>query len=111
MEASFLGVQIAELFLVGEESLELDHGRACRRIVVVKVFCKLNAALGVDGGFERGDALETPCGIGDRLNQLSLYGADGSEIFRVLAEVLFVGGGVFGCEQDGAAGETGFDGV
>ncbi|MGH2508738.1 MAG: hypothetical protein ACRDHZ_15235, partial [Ktedonobacteraceae bacterium] len=49
--------------------------------------------------------------IGERLDELVLARADGMEIFFEAVNVRFVGGGIVGGEEHGAAGESGFDRV
>jgi hypothetical protein len=68
MQARFLELQIAELFLIGEMRLELDHGGAERQIVIVERFGELNAALCVDGHLETRDTSEVPGRVGDGLD-------------------------------------------
>jgi hypothetical protein len=47
-------------------------------------------------GFERGDAVETPGGVGDFLSELGFGGSGGLVFVEELAAVELVGGGVFG---------------
>ena len=62
-------------------------------------------------GFERGDAIETPGGVGEFLDELGFGGSGGSIFVEELAAVELVGGGVLGSEDRGAAGESGGEGV
>jgi len=45
------------------------------------------------------------------LHEIGFLVADGRELFRIRGEVALVFGGIVSGEQDGAAGERGFDGV
>jgi len=111
-ETGFLESEIAEIFTEGEEDLGFDHGGADGGVRFVGEFLgELAAADGVDAGFERRDAEQAPFGIGDELHQ-SLLGIRG----RLMVEeetfdVVGVGFDVVGGQQDGAAGEPGFEGV
>ncbi len=69
------------------------------------------AAAGVDGAFESGDASETPLGVGEGLDELGFAGRGGLVFGGVGGQMLAVGVGVVGGEKDGAAGESGFNGV
>jgi hypothetical protein len=59
--------------------------------------------LGQQLGFEEWDAVETPGGVGEFVNQLSLDGVGGFIVSEKLLEVALVGCGVLG-GQDGRAG-------
>lgn len=111
MQARFLELQIAELFLEGEMSLELDHRGAEREVVIVERFGELDAALCIDGHLETRDASEAPGRVGDGLDQIGFTLADGLELVLVSAEMALVFGGIIRWEKDGAAGEGGFDGI
>jgi hypothetical protein len=62
--------------------------------------------LGEKLGFELGDAVETPGGVGEFLSELGLGGSGGLVFVDELAAVELVGGGVLGSEDGGAAGEA-----
>ncbi|MFL6351107.1 MAG: hypothetical protein ACJ74Z_04545 [Bryobacteraceae bacterium] len=64
-----------------------------------------------DSHFESGNASDAPGGVGERAHELGFARTDGLEFGEEVADVLLVAGGVFGGQQDGAAGETGFDSV
>jgi hypothetical protein len=64
-----------------------------------------------ESGFECGDAVDSPGGVGDFLDELSLGGSGGLVFVEELAAVALVGGGVLGGEDGGAAGETVGEGV
>ncbi|HTW67339.1 MAG TPA: hypothetical protein VME17_22120 [Bryobacteraceae bacterium] len=63
------------------------------------------------GGFEQGDAVEAPGGVGELLGELRFGGSGGLILVEELATVLLVGGGVLSSEDGGAAGESVGDGV
>ncbi|MGH9772398.1 MAG: hypothetical protein ACRD4Q_11980 [Candidatus Acidiferrales bacterium] len=44
LEACFLELQIADLFFVGQERVDLDEGGALRRVVLFKLAGELNMA-------------------------------------------------------------------
>ena len=74
-------------------------------------FGELLAANVDEGHFEAWDAVETPARVDDRLDEGEFFGAGGFEFLLVSKEEGLVLVGVVGREDDGAAGETGFDGV
>jgi hypothetical protein len=49
--------------------------------------------------------------VGERLHETTLFVAGGLEAGEDGADVGFVGGGIVAGQQDGAAGQSGFDGV
>ena len=104
-------MQIAELLFVKEVRFEFDQARLGFGGFGDEFLGELGAAASVEGEFESGDAAETPVGIGDRLNELGFADADGLEFADATLDVLFVGGGIVGGKQDGAASEGGFQGV
>ena len=72
---------------------------------------EFEAADGVDAHFERGNAEETPFGVGERLDEFALVVADGRVVFDELSNVSFIEDGIVAGEQNGPAGEPGLDGV
>ena len=110
-QSGFLELQIAELLFVDEVRFEFDHAGLSVGWFGGEFLGELAAAAGIEGEFESGDAAETPIGIGDRLNQLGFADADGLEFADEAINILFVGGGIVGGQQDGAAGEGGFESV
>jgi hypothetical protein len=111
-ETGFLEREVAEVFAVGEEDLRFDHGGADVGIGLVgKCFGELAAAEGVDAGFERGDAEQSPIGRGEGMDEGFFGVGSGLEVSEEAGDVALEGGAVVGWEEDGAAGETGFDGV
>ncbi len=61
---------------------------------------------GEEGGFKGGDAVEAPGGGGERVDELFFESAEGLEILEEAAAVGLVGGGVFGGQEVGVAGEA-----
>src|ERR1700734_566545 len=55
-------------------------------------------------GFEQGDAVEAPGGVGDFGDELGLGGGGGLVFVEELAAVALVGGGVLGGEDGGRGG-------
>ncbi len=110
-KARFLKLQITELFLVDEKSVDLDETAADGDVVIVEMIGKLHVAAGEDGHLQRNGAPHTPPDIGDGLSQLAFARANRLELFFEGSDVGFVGGGVVAGEENGAAGERGFDGV
>ena len=104
-------MQIADLFFVDQEGVGVDQKRLGFEVVLFKELGEFDAAFGEDGVFESRDAEKTPIGIGDGLHELAFAETDRFIFFLESGEVALVGGGVIGGEQDGAASETGFDGV
>ena len=62
--------------------------------------------LGEQLGFEGWNTVETPGGVGDFVDQLSLDGGGGFVVSEKLLEVALVGFGVFGGQDSGAGSET-----
>ncbi len=74
-------------------------------------FGEFVAATGIDGGFETGDALQAPLRVGHGLDEFGFAQADRFVFLLVGGEVGAIGIGIVAGQQDGAAGESGFDGV
>src|SRR5690349_15880843 len=110
-QTRFLKLQIAELLLVLEERLQLDHARAQRGIVFGEGFGELDVAAGEDGGFQSGNAAQAPSRVRDGLHQIGFALPDGLELFLVGSDMALVFGGVVRGEENGATGEGGFDGI
>jgi hypothetical protein len=62
--------------------------------------------LGEQFGFEQGDAVEAPSGVGELLRELGLGGGGGFVLIEKLLDVALVGFGVLGGQDGGAGGET-----
>ncbi len=110
-EARLLELEIAELLFVFDERLHFDHAGPQRGFVLVEALGEFDVALREEGGFERGNALKTPDGVGDGLDEIGFALTDGREIFGVGAEVALVFGCVVARQKNGAAGEARLDGV
>jgi hypothetical protein len=103
-QTHFLNLQVPELLFVGKVRVELDQAGSHRGLFGLELCRKLNAALRVHCHFERGDAIETPSGVSERLQQTLFTKADRLELCE---EVGFVGAAIVTGEQDSAAGECG----
>ena len=90
------------------EGFEIDAGGAAGRVEFFELLGKFVAATSVDRHFETGDALQTPLDVGERLDQFALAQADRLEFVLVSSEMLAVGFGVVGRQQNGAAGQDQF---
>ena len=111
-EAAFLEGEVVEFFAIGAEDLEPDERVARFGISFVGVeVCEFALAEEVDAGFERGDAEDAPFGIEDGLDELLFLLGGGGVLVEEAVAVLFIERGVFGSEENGAASESGFDGV
>lgn len=108
VEALFLQVEIAELTLMSDERVGLDEGGAGEAFVEVREVVGDGFELGQseDIGFERGDAVQAPVGIGDELGELIFECADGFEFAADGGGEVLVGLHVFGGEDDGSGGEA-----
>jgi hypothetical protein len=100
----FLEVEIVELALVDQQRLGINEVGADGLVFVCKKLGEFEAAESIDARFERRDAEETPLGVGERLNEGLLLIANGFVLLHESGYVLFVKSGVFGGQQDGAAG-------
>ncbi len=110
-ETGLLELQVAELLFVFEMRIEIDQGAAEGGFGFRVSFGEFVSAAGVDGGFETGDALQAPLRIGHGLDEFGFTQADGLVFPLVGGNEFAVGIRVVGGEKDGAAGESGFDGV
>jgi hypothetical protein len=111
-EPGLLKLQVTELLFVNEMSVQLDEAAAdAGMLLVFEQAGELDATFGVDGHFERGNAAQAPGDIGEGLDQLALFEAGGLQFVFVGGDVALVFGGVVTGEQDGGAGEPGFDGI
>jgi len=66
---------------------------------------------GEQAGFEQRDAIEAPGGVDEFLDELSFSGSGGLVFVEELAAMGFVGGWIFGGQDDGLGGEAVADGV
>ena len=62
-------------------------------------------------GLEERDAVETPSGVGDFVDELSFGGGGGDVLIEKLLDVALVGFEVFGGQDGGAGGEAMAEGV
>ncbi|MBV9300709.1 MAG: hypothetical protein JOY62_09370 [Acidobacteriaceae bacterium] len=76
---------------------------------VLELLGKREAADGVDAHFERRDAEQAPFGVGERLRESGFFIAGGFVLIEEALDVLLVSGVIVARQQDGAAGEPGFD--
>ncbi len=111
VEAGFLELEIAQLLFVFEVDVQFDEAGAEGKIVFGVGFGELVAAAGVDGHFEAGDALQTPLGIGQGLDEFGFTQAGGAVFGFIGGEMRAIGIGVVAGKEDGTAGQPGFDGV
>jgi len=107
----FLDGKVIQIVAIGEEDLGFDHGFADRFILFVGKFgCQLAPGNGVDSGFEGGDAIEPPERVRERVGEALFFLAFGRELLEDSFDVRLIGRNVR-WQEDGAAGETGFQGV
>jgi hypothetical protein len=110
-QAAFLNAEIGELALARQIDLRLDQYLARAFVVVGEQIGEFQSAEGKDAHFEGGDAGQAPMGVGEGLDQSQFLVADGLEAFAELGEMGLIERGIFGGQQDGAAGEPGFEGI
>ena len=72
---------------------------------------EFQAAEGIDAHLKGGNAGDAPMGIGEGLNQRQFLVAYGLALFAELGEMGLVERGIFGGQQDGAAGKPGFESI
>ncbi len=110
-ETAFLNAEIRELPLISDKNLRIDERGLNGRVGAFELIGELDATEGVDAHFERGDAKQTPFGIGERLDE-RVFGVGAGLLFGEEApDVLFVRSSIITRQQNGAASESGFDGV
>ena len=110
-EASFLELQIAKLAFINNGGFGVDQRGGGVRIKFRELFGKLDAAACEDGHFQSRNTIQTPAGIGETLHDFILALVLGLMVAKEAFDVLLVGGGIIGRQQDSATGESGFDGV
>jgi hypothetical protein len=108
-QPAFLDLEIAQLLFVVQEGVHLDQTGLERGLTICELVSELDAAVGKDGHFESGNASDTPGSVGERSHELGFTRTDGLEFGEEFGDVLFVAGGVFSREKNGAAGKTGLD--
>ena len=111
-EAALLEGEVGEFLAVEIEDLGLEEGFVGGWIGFVGDLAgEFFAAESVEAGFERSDAEETPFGVADGLERAFFVVVGGGVFTDDAGDVLFVDGDVVSWEEDGAAGQTGFDGA
>lgn len=111
-KARFLDGEVIEVTTISEKNPGFDHGFADRFLLFVrKLGGELASSNRVDSGFERRNALEPPERIGEGLSETLFFVFNGGELFEDSFDVGLKGRDVFGWQEDGAAGETGFQSV
>jgi hypothetical protein len=110
-EASFLELQIAKLAFINNGGFGVDQRGGGIRIKFGELFGKLDAAACEYGHFQGGDTVQTPAGIGETLDDFILAFVLRVMVAKETFDVLLICGGIVGRQQDGATGESGFDGV
>jgi hypothetical protein len=110
-EAGFLDAQVVQLAMIGEIGVGFDERRTECGILIIEDVGKFDAAKGVDPGFERGDAEQAPGGIGEGLGERGFGVSGGLPFGEEGCDVVFVGGGIVGGKQHGAAGESRFNSI
>ena len=111
-EAIFLEIQIAQFLFVTAADFEFAAGIGFGCVVAGIVLDEFQAAGSEDGEFEAGDLVETPADVGDGLDEGAFFGADGLKFGFVRIDVQDIFAAFLGGEEEqGFAGEAGFDGV
>ena len=111
-QARFLDGEVVQVTAIREKDLRFDHSFADGFVLFIrKLGGELAAADRVDSGLERGNALEPPERIGEGLGEALFFVAFGSELFEDSFDVRLIGRDVVGWQEDGAAGEPGFQSV
>jgi hypothetical protein len=111
-EAALLESKIAEFPTVNHVDFSHDEGLAIGGVGFVGEFAgEFAMAERVESGFERSDAEQAPFGVGDGLDEDVFVVIGRREFGEVAIKVLPIDGGIVGRQEDGAAGEAGFDGV
>ena len=111
LQPSFLRREVAEIALVGTESVRLNECLADLRQFFRKQFLKLDLAESKKVGFEHRAAIETPAGIGEQVDERGFFFADRCEAFHESLAMRLIGIGILARKQDGAASETGLEGI
>jgi len=111
-EAVLLETEIAEITFVDAEDLRFDHSGASSGVRFGGEFAgEFVAADGIETRFESGDAEETPFGVGNGLDEVLFFVGFGLELAVDLGDEFFVSSYVVGWQDDGAAGEPGFQSI
>jgi hypothetical protein len=111
-KAALLECEITEVAAVNDEDVADEKRFAIDRIGFIgDGVSEFTATEGVEAGFERGDAQETPFGIGNELDEGVFLIGGGGETGEMAGDMFAVGLGVVGGEKDGAASEAGFHSI
>ena len=110
-QAALLNAEIVELALVSQKGLGLDQYLARAFVVAGEQIGEFHPSEGKDAHFEGGDAGQAPFGIGEGLDQSQFLVANGLVALAESGEMGLIERGIFGGQQDGAAGEPGFEGI
>ena len=100
-------LHVTELLFVGEQAVGFDEVGAQSGTLVVEVIGELATAQSVETHFEREHAIKTPGVVSEQLHESAFASAHGPEFLEEVVNVLLVGCGIVGREEDGAAGECG----
>ena len=111
-KAAFLESEIAEVFFVSTVNEGFEHGCADLLVGFVSAFAsEFMTAESVIAGFESGNAEQAPFGIGYRLAKVFFVGVERLILAAEDFDEVFVSPHIVRWQEDGAAGETGFDGI
>ncbi len=110
-EPGFLELEVAEVLTVGAADFHFENGSEAGAVEFFVGGGEFFLADGEEGVFEGWNSVETPAEVGDGLYEGGFFGADGFQQFFVREDVGLIGDGVVGREEDGDAGEAGFEGV
>ncbi len=94
-EPVFLDAEVIELPLIDKQDFGLDEMLADFRLVLIEFCSEIEPAERVDAHFERGDAEQTPFGVGERLDEAALFIARGLMRREEARDMSLVGGGIF----------------
>jgi len=110
-QPALLNAEIVDLALVGQKGLGLDQDLARAFLVFGEQLGEFHPAEGKDGQLEGGNAGDAPVGVSEGLDESELFIAHRLVAVAELGEMGLIERGIFGGQQDGAAGEPGFEGV
>ena len=82
----------------------IDQMRARGEVLFVEQISEFDAAFSEQSRFERGNAAQTPVGIGDGLHEIRFEQAHRREFFGVGGEMAFVFGDIVRGQQNSAPG-------
>jgi hypothetical protein len=100
-----LDTEISEIAAIQNGDLGLNEELALGGIGdVTEQFGALDAAEGVYAGFERGDAIEPPLGVSERLYEVCFRVSDWFKADAEISAMVCVRVGIIAWQQDGATG-------